>query len=94
MSVISVWYAVWFIFLTSPNDCRLFHIGDLIEFAWQISHSIKTPSTPRARKMQDRNAVKTCFHFHMLGYTMYIESRQENDLLQMFLLNKKPITRK
>ena len=32
-----------------------------------------------------RNAIKTCFHFHMLGNTMCIESRQENDMPQMFL---------
>ena len=59
--------------------------ANLFELAWQISHSTKTPSTSRARKMQNRNAIKTCFHFHMLGNTMYKESRQENDLLQMFL---------
>ena len=45
MSVIFVWYAVWFIFLTSPNDCKLFHLRYLIEFAWQISHSSKTSSS-------------------------------------------------
>ena len=85
MSVIIVWYAVWFIFLACANDFKLFHLRDLIEFAWQINHSHKTPSKSRPRKMQDRNAIKTCFHFHMLGNTMYIEFRKENDLLQMFL---------
>ena len=65
MSVIFVWYVVWFIFLASPNDCKLFHLRDLIEFAWQISHTTKTPYTSRPRKMQDKNAIKTRFHFHM-----------------------------
>ena len=85
MSVIFVWYAVSFIFLTSPSDYKLFHLRDLTEFVWQKSHSTKTPSTSRARKMQDRNAIKTCFHFHMCGNTLFIESRQENVLLHMFL---------
>ena len=30
---------------------------DLIEFAWQISHSTKTPSTSRPRKMQDTETL-------------------------------------
>ena len=63
MSVIFVWYAVRFIFLTSPNDCKLFHLRDLNGFVWQKSHSTKTPSTSRARKMQDRIGIKTCFIF-------------------------------
>ena len=40
-------------------------LRDLIEFAWQISHSTKTHSTSRNRKMQDKNAIKTCSHFHI-----------------------------
>ena len=53
------------VFLTSPNDYKLFHLIVLNEFVWQKSHSAKTPSTSRVRIKQDRNAIKTCFHFHM-----------------------------
>ena len=81
MSLTFGWYAVWFIFLTSPNDCKLFHLRDHIEFAWQISHSAKTLSTARAKAMQDKNFIEACFHFHMRSDTMFIESRQENNLL-------------
>ena len=94
MSRIYVWYAVWLTFLTGLNNCKLFHLRDLIEFAWHANHSAKNPSTSRARKMQDRNAIETRFYFHLWGNTKYLKSRQENDLLQMFQENKKPITRK
>ena len=71
-----VWYEVWLIFLTSLNDFKLFH---LIEFSWQVSCPTKTPSSTRARKMQDTcmseclgdrlehsisvNTIEICFHF-------------------------------
>ena len=88
---VNVCYAVWLTILTSLNNCKLFNLR---EFAWHVSHSAKTPSTSRARKMQDRNAIETHFYFHLWGNTMYLNSRQENDLLQMFQENKKMITRK
>ena len=92
MSLIFVWYAVLVTFLT---NCKLFHpIRDLIEFAWHISHSARTPSTSRARKMQNRNAFETRFFFHLWGNTMYLKSRQEHDLPQLFQESKKQITRK
>ena len=33
-----VWYEVWLIFLRTHglNDCKLFHLRELIEFPWQI----------------------------------------------------------
>ena len=58
MNVIFVLYALWFIILKSPNDCKAFHLRNLIELAWHISHSNETPSTSRARKMEDSKAIK------------------------------------
>ena len=43
--------------------CKLFHLRDLIEFAWHVNHSTKTPTTSRDRKVQYRNAIETFFSF-------------------------------
>ena len=80
--------------LTSLNDCNSLHLRELIELLWQVSRPTKTPSTSKAQTMQDINAFEICFYFNYLGNTRYIKSVQENELLQMFLLNKETITRK
>ena len=85
---------MWLIFLTSLNDCYSFHLRELIEILWQVSRPTKTPSTSKAPTMQDGNGFEICFLFNFLGNTRYIKSGQENELLQIFLLNKETITRK
>ena len=76
-------------FLTSLNNCKLFHLRDLVEFAWHGSHLTKTPSTSRVRKMQDGSTIETRFYFHLWDNTLYLKSRQENNMFQMFQENKK-----
>ena len=60
---IFVWYAVCLIFLTSPNDCRLFPLRDLIEFTWQISHSTETPLLQELEKYKIEALLKLVFLF-------------------------------
>ena len=64
--LIFVWYALCSVvsLLISLNDCNSFHLRELIELLWQVSRPTKTPSTLKAKTMQDRNAFEKCFYFN------------------------------
>ena len=62
-------------------------------YLFKVSSPTKTPSTSRARKCRIEMLLKYVFVcICEVKLRLYLKSRQANDLLQIFLENKEPIT--